>query len=92
MKLIYTYDEKLFELQEKPNEEDVEFSLILFDKELKKGFVKVREYFNQNNITTDIQIYTHPNDTYQIIVRKDFYYDFVLQLFKQQLLLEMKWV
>jgi hypothetical protein len=92
MKLVYKYDEKLFKLQETPNGDDIEFTLTLFDAALKKGLVKIREYFDANNITTDIQVYTHPNNHYQIIVRKDFYHDFVLQLFKQQLLQEIKWV
>lgn len=92
MKLVYKYDAKLFDLKEKPNGEDIEFSLTLLDVEVKKSLVKIREYFDANNIITDIQVYTHPNNHYQIIVRKDFYHDFVLQLFKQQLLQELKWV
>lgn len=92
MKLVYKYDETLLELQETPNGEDIEFSLTLLDVEVKKGLVKIREYFDLNNIITDIQVYIHPNNRYQIIVRKDFYHDFVLQLFKQQLLQELKWV
>jgi hypothetical protein len=92
MKLVYKYDEKLFKLEETPNGDDIEFSLTLFEKELKQSFVKVREYFDANNILTAIQVYTHPNNLYQIIVRKDFYHDFIVQLFKQQILLEVKWV
>lgn len=91
MKLVYTYDKQLIELQETPNGEDVEFTLTLIDKELKGKFIKIREYFNSNHIVSDVQVYIHPNNKYQIIVRKDFYYDFILQLFKQQLLLELKW-
>jgi hypothetical protein len=92
MKLVYTIDEKLMELVETPNGEDVEFTLTLLDKELKKRIVEIRDYFNANNIVTDAQVYIHPNNKYQIIVRKDFYYDFILQLFKHQLLLELKWI
>jgi hypothetical protein len=92
MKLVYTIDEQLIELEEIPNGDDVEFSLTLLDKELKKRIAEIRDYFNTNNIVTDAQVYIHPNNKYQIIVRKDFYYDFVLQLFKHQLLLELKWV
>ena len=92
MKLVYTIDEKLIELVEAPNGEDIEFTLTLLGKELKKRIEEIRDYFNANNIVSDAQVYIHPNNKYQIIVRKDFYYDFVLQLFKQQLLLELKWI
>lgn len=92
MKLVYKFDEKLFELQETQNGEDIEFTFTLLDVELKKSLLKIREFFDENNIITDIQVYIHHNNRYQIIVRKDFYHDFVLQLFKQQLLQELKWV
>lgn len=92
MKLTYKYDEKIIEVKEKANEEDIEFTLVLLDNECKKKLVNVRNYFEENKILTDILVYHHPNNRYQIIVRKDFYYDFLLQLFKQQLLLEVKWV
>jgi hypothetical protein len=91
MKLVYTFDEKLINLKETPNGEDVEFTLTLLDIDLKNHLKNIREYFNSNNIVTDVQVYIHPKNEYQIIVRKDFYYDFLLQLFKQQLLLELKW-
>jgi hypothetical protein len=91
MKLIYLVDEKLIELKETPNGDDFEFSLTLLNTELKKRLLDIREYFNANEIATDIHIYIHPHNRYQIIVRKDFYHDFLLQLFKQQLLLELKW-
>lgn len=92
MKLVYKYDDKKLTLQESPNGEDIEFSLCLLDPELKKRLVNIRDYFNANNISTDILVYTHPNNKYQIIVRKDFYEDFLLQLFKQGLLVEIKWI
>lgn len=92
MKLDYQYNESLLVLNEMPNGNDVEFQLDLRSKEVKPRLAKVEEYFSQNAITTDVLVYAHKNLQFQIIVRKDFYEDFLLQLFKQQLLLELKWV
>jgi 23S rRNA G2069 N7-methylase RlmK/C1962 C5-methylase RlmI len=91
MRLIYKYNETKMELKETQNEEDVEFNLTFFDKEVKKQLQKVKQFFNENDISTDLLVYTHSDKHVQIIVRKDFYYDFVLQLFKYQLLEEVKW-
>lgn len=92
MRIAYEYDEKLLLIQENPNEDDIEFHLSFFDSDIKKKIGPIQEYFNQNSITTDILIYSHPNNQLQVIVRRDFYDDFILQLFKHQLLLKLKWV
>ena len=91
MKVAYKYDEKLLELMETANGDDIEFSIILLNTELKKRMIKVREYFEENKILTDIHYYIHPNNRYQVIVRKDFYNEFIIQLFRQQLLKEITW-
>ncbi|WP_066068140.1 hypothetical protein [Neobacillus soli] len=92
MRVEYKYDEKLLELKETANGDDIEFSIILLDSELKKRLTKVRAFFEENKTLTDILYYIHPNNRYQVIVRKDFYNEFLIQLFRQQLLLEIKWV
>ncbi|WHY87595.1 hypothetical protein QNH39_07140 [Neobacillus novalis] len=91
MNVAYKYDEKLLELKETANGDDIEFLITLFDSELKKRLIKVREFFEDNKILTDIHYYIHPNNKYQIIVRKDFYNEFLIQLFRQELLQEIKW-
>lgn len=91
MRLLYKYDDTKIELKEAQNGDDIEFNLLLFDQEVKKQLLKVKKFFNENNIVTDILVYTHSDKHIQIIVRKDYYYDFVLQLFKYQLLEEVKW-
>jgi hypothetical protein len=92
MKVAYKFNNQLIELVETSNGDDSEFSLTLIDKNLKKKVEKVREYFDENNILTDIYFYIHPNNRFQIIVRKDFYDEFLIQLFRQQLVNEIKWI
>ncbi|MCM3725527.1 hypothetical protein M3226_07510 [Neobacillus cucumis] len=53
--------------------------------------MEVRQYFDDNSVLTDIHYYIHPNNNYQVIVRNDFYNEFIIQLFRQQLLKEIKW-
>lgn len=92
MMLEYKYDQQLLQIQETTNGSDVEFTLTLHDTNFKKQIKEIRDYFDLNNIVSDVQIYIHPNHRYQIIVRNDFYLDFITQLFKHKLLNELKWV
>ncbi|MBO0961594.1 hypothetical protein J1P26_17960 [Neobacillus sp. MM2021_6] len=91
MKVLYKYDEKLLDLKETANGDDIEFSINLHNSEFKKNLKKVREFFEENKVLTDIHYYIHPNNKYQVIVRKDFYNEFLIQLFRQELLQEIKW-
>lgn len=92
MRLLYNYNDKKMRLTEEKNGDDVEFNLTFIDNEVKKQLLKVKEFFNENNIFTDLLIYTHSDKHVQIIVRKDFYEDFILQLFKHHLIEEVKWI
>lgn len=91
MKVEYKYNPQLLDITETANGEDIEFTITLSDTNLKKGLKKVREYFEDNKVLTDIHYYIHPNNNYQIIVRSDFYNEFLIQLFRQELLQEIKW-
>ena len=91
MRIKYMYDKNLLEIKEVANGNDMEFLIILFETELKKKLVKVRQYFDENKVLTDIHFYIHSNNNFQVIVRNDFYNEFILQLFRQQLLQEIKW-
>ncbi|MEH7504494.1 hypothetical protein V7152_21180 [Neobacillus drentensis] len=92
MKVAYKYVEKLLELHETANGDDFEFTLTFVDHKWKEKIEKIREYFDANNILTDIHFYIHPNNRIQIIVRKDFYNEFIIQLFRQQIVEAIKWV
>lgn len=92
MRIEYKLNEQLIDLKESANGDDVEFLITVLDENVKNQLKKIREYFAENNILTDVHFYTLANNRYQLIVRKDFYLEFVFQLFKQQLVEEMKWV
>lgn len=88
---VYKYNDAIMALKEIRNGDDIEFHLTFYRQELKTKLLKIKEFFDQNDILTDLLIYTHSDKHIQVIVRKDFYLDFLLQLFKQQLLEEIKW-
>lgn len=92
MELSYKYDETRITLSETKSDTDIEFHLTLLDSNLKPQLEKVEKHFHENNIVTDVLVYVHKNHEYQIIVRTDFYEEFILQMFKQKLLLELKWL
>ena len=92
MRIEYIYDKNLLEIKEVANGNDMEFLITLFETELKKKLVKVRQYFDENKVLTDIHFYIHSNNNFQVIVRNDFYNEFIIQLFSQQLLKEIKWI
>jgi len=92
MRIEYIYDKNLLEIKEVANGNDMEFLITLFETELKKKLVKVRQYFDENKVLTDIHFYIHSNNNFQVIVRNDFYNEFIIQLFKEQLLQEIKWI
>ena len=92
MKATYKYDKQFLSLEETSNGEDFEFTLTFVDKNWRKKIEKIREHFDANNILTDIHFYIHPNNRFQVIVRKDFYNEFIIELFRQQIVQEIKWL
>ncbi|NHM31866.1 hypothetical protein [Neobacillus terrae] len=91
MKLNYEFNKELLSITEKVNEEDIEFSIVFKNVKLAEKLEKVHQYFDLNEIHTDALFFTNKDGSNQIIVKKDFYEDFILQLFKQQLLERLKW-
>jgi hypothetical protein len=91
VKVEYKYNEQFLDLKETSNEDDFEFTLTFDDIHWKKKIQKIREHFEANNIITDVLFYIHPNNRFQIIVRKDYYNEFIIQLFRQQIVQEIKW-
>jgi hypothetical protein len=92
MKATYKYDKQFLSLEETLNGEDFEFTLTFVEKNWRKKIEKIREHFDANNILTDIHFYIHPNNRFQVIVRKDFYNEFIIELFRQQIVQEIKWL
>jgi hypothetical protein len=53
---------------------------------------QIREHFDQDSLYTDVLFYAHKNNEYQIIVRRDYYIDFILCLFKYQFVKSVNWI
>jgi hypothetical protein len=88
----YDYDQAGLDIQEKSNADDMEFILkIKREQPYLAAFHQVRDHFNANNIHTDVMFYVHANHEFNVIVRKDYYVDFILALFKYRLLNQVSW-
>ncbi|SFB60062.1 hypothetical protein SAMN05216312_11675 [Cohnella sp. OV330] len=91
--LNYSYDEAALQISESANENDMEFRIVLAtdDPSILAGLKQVRQEFDENRVYTDVLFYHYPDREYKIIVRKDYYVDFVLELMKQRLLKSVAW-
>jgi hypothetical protein len=92
--LAYQYNNKDIEIVESRNGEDIEFHLQVLDhvEEILPKLKAVRAFFESDDVYTDVLFYTYPNHRYSAIVRPEFYADFVLQLMKHKLLIQVEWV
>ncbi|GIP39880.1 hypothetical protein J31TS4_31600 [Paenibacillus sp. J31TS4] len=92
-KLKYDYDPRVLDIGEKADQGDVEFQFrILQDKE--RGLAslrRIRDRFHDNPIVTDVLFYQQDNGEVQVIVRGDFYEEFILALMKHRLLRRVWW-
>jgi hypothetical protein len=91
MQVVYEFDKNAVVITEKDNGEDKEFTIKLHDESLDDGVHEVRDFFEQNKVYTDVLFYTHSDHSFQIIVKNEYYTDFVLKLFKEKLLTSVNW-
>ncbi|MGM0881575.1 MAG: hypothetical protein ACQEXQ_11140 [Bacillota bacterium] len=90
--LKYEYDHNVIQVNEIENGNDVEFRIhILQEEPYLDRIKKVQKEFEENSVYTDVLFYIYTNHEYRIIVRRDYYDDFVLELMKQRLLQSVKW-
>ncbi|MCP3773933.1 hypothetical protein NLX71_11540 [Paenibacillus sp. MZ04-78.2] len=91
--LYYEYDRELLTIEEQSNGQDVEFRMKLHrpDAGVEKAVKRIRDYFDDNDVITDVLFYAHEDGEYQWIVRHDFYEDFVISLFRHRLVQRMAW-
>ncbi|MCY9698426.1 hypothetical protein [Paenibacillus alginolyticus] len=90
--LKYQCDQEGFSLMEQRNGDDFEFTIVIKDIDRYLPAIKqVREHFDRDSIYTDVLFYVHPNNEYRIIVRHDFYIDFILSLFKYRFVNSVNW-
>lgn len=90
--LFYEYDHNIVQVNEIENGNDVEFRIhILQEVPYLNRLKKVQKEFEENSVYTDVLFYIYANHEYRVIVRRDYYDDFVLELMKQRLLQSVKW-
>lgn len=90
--LTYTYQTNTIQITETELNEDVEFQLTIHEPEVHcQNLKKVQQYFDDNKVYTDAMFYTFQDHKYKIVVRKDYYVDFVLTLMKFRLVEAVSW-
>lgn len=91
--LTYEYDRSRFTITESEHGHDVELRFHCHHEEalVHQAFHRMRQYFDGNEVITDVLLYVHTNEEYHWIVRKDFYVDFVMNLFKHKLVTSVAW-
>jgi hypothetical protein len=88
----YESSQKGFTLTEQQNDEDIEFTIVIKDIERYLPAMKqLRDFYNADDVYTDVLFYVHKDNEYQIIVRHDMYVDFVLRLFKHKFISRIAW-
>lgn len=92
MKLHYQWDPSGIEIRESGNGDDTEFQIKLHREQPYEASMRlVQKYFEANEIHTDVLFYLYPDHLYRVIVRKDYYSDFLLELLKHRLLISLEW-
>ncbi|THF76371.1 hypothetical protein [Cohnella fermenti] len=91
--LTYRYDHQVIQISEVANNDDFEFRIrIIREHPCLEAMKKVQQEFEHNRVYTDVLFYVYPNHEFHVIVRKDYYTDFVLELMKHRLLQQVEWV
>lgn len=92
MKLTYQFDPNLIQIKESGNENDVEFEIqVVNEDSLVEELRQIRKWFENNDVHTDVLFYGYPNRAFKVIVRHDYYVEFVMELMKHSLLLSVEW-
>lgn len=91
--LKYGFDQNIIQVSETANENDIEFRiLILQEQPYLEEMKQVQKEFEDNRVHTDVLFYIFANHEFRVIVRKDHYNEFVLELMKHRLLQSVEWL
>ncbi|BAU27128.1 hypothetical protein DFP93_104217 [Aneurinibacillus soli] len=91
--LRYYYDTEELDIEETENGQDREFHFHFKSAgQNMHDFQKVRAHFNRDRVITDVFFYPQADQRCRVIVRNDYYIDFVLVLFKYQILSHIEWI
>ncbi|TBL80412.1 hypothetical protein [Paenibacillus thalictri] len=92
MNLVYDWDRSVIDMKSVEEVmEDFEFSIRIVDPAYADTIKRIQQIFENNEVLTDVFFYAFPHHEYRIVVRKDFYVDFILQLFRHGLLTRLEW-
>ncbi|MBM7563182.1 hypothetical protein [Paenibacillus sacheonensis] len=91
MKLAYRFDERRIEILESANGTDAEFEINLRDLDLEDGLREVKKRFDENDSYTDVLFYAYENHRFKVIVRSEYYVDFIMALMGNGLLRQVEW-
>ncbi|MFD2617131.1 hypothetical protein [Terrilactibacillus laevilacticus] len=89
--LNYEIDHSMIDLEERQNDDDIEFLIHLKTEESLKRIRHIREFYESDKVYTDIYFYPRANHRYQVIVKYEGYVSFLLKLFQFKLLKSISW-
>ncbi|MEX2415560.1 MAG: hypothetical protein WD424_05400 [Paenibacillaceae bacterium] len=92
MELKYQYNKDVIHISETPNDLDVEFEIKILEEKNWAGMKELQRKFEENKVYTDVLFYPFENHHYRVIVRRDYYVDFILELLRHHLLESAKWI
>lgn len=91
--LKYGYNHEAIDISETANENDIEFRILILQENPYLDEMKhVQKEFEDNRVHTDVLFYIFPHHEFRVIVRKDHYNEFVLELMKHRLLQRVEWI
>lgn len=92
MQLTYRFDHQRISISETVNGSDTEFEIKIIDEETMLASLKeVQRICEDNDIYTDALFYAYEHHQYKVIVRSDYYVDFIMALMGHQLLKSVEW-
>lgn len=92
MVLTYRHNKDVIQINETPNDADVEFEIRILAEENWEGMKELQRTFEENRVYTDVLFYPYENHHYRVIVRRDYYVDFILGMLKHHLLESAEWM
>ncbi|MNG15676.1 hypothetical protein D3C84_995210 [compost metagenome] len=91
MKLIYEWNQHVIDISETEVLNDIEFSIKILSPSHFEDMRSIEKIFESNHVITDVLVYTYTNHEYRVILRNEYYGDFILQLMKYGLLTKVEW-
>ena len=91
MELTYQINKDVIELSETVMETDVEFEIRILAEDKWAGMKKIQKFFEEDSVYTDVLFYAYENHRFRVIVRKDYYVDFILAMMKHRLVESAAW-